>query len=174
VLGELARLRENGLAIGFSVSGARQADTVRRALEIEYDGVLLFSAVQATWNLLEQSATAVLQEAHAAGMGVIVKEGLANGRLTARNHEPDFQDKLARLQACAKAQNCTVDSLALAAVVNQPFVDVVLSGATRVDHLKSNLAALRLTWDDSLAGMLAELAEPAEHYWHTRSELAWN
>ena len=148
-------MRETGLKFGFSVSGARQSDTIRRALEIKFDGVRLFSAVQATWNLLEQTATKALQEAHAAGMGVIVKEGLANGRLTSRNDTPDFQGKLARLQACANAQNCVVDSLALAAVINQSFVDVVLSGATRVDHLESNLVALRITWDDSLAGMPA-------------------
>ena len=64
VLQELARLRNNGLSIGFSVSGTQQADTIRRAFEIEFDGVLLFSAVQATWNLLEQSVTSALREAH--------------------------------------------------------------------------------------------------------------
>ena len=39
-----------------------------RVLEIEFDGVLLFSTVQATWNLLEQSAASALREAHEAGM----------------------------------------------------------------------------------------------------------
>jgi aryl-alcohol dehydrogenase-like predicted oxidoreductase len=52
------------------------------------DGVRLFDAVQATWNLLEPSAGPALAEAHAAGLGVIVKEALANGRLTDRNDDP--------------------------------------------------------------------------------------
>ena len=171
---ELARLRNTGLSIGFSVSGTQQADTIRRALEIEFDGVLLFSAVQATWNLLEQSVTRALREAHDIGVGVIVKEGLANGRLTSRNGSPEFQRKMALLQAQAETQNATVDGMALAAVINQPFVDVVLSGAACVDHLKSNLQALKIKWNDSLAEMLDALVEPADSYWHTRSQLAWN
>ena len=162
------------LRIGFSVSGPQQADTIRRALEIECDGVLLFATVQATWNLLEQSAAQALQEAHEAGMGVIVKEGLANGRLTPRNDAAEFQRKMALLQACAETQNSTTDAVALSAVIHQPFVDVVLSGAACVDHLQSNLQALRINWNDSLVELLDALVEPAESYWHIRSQLAWN
>jgi len=174
LLRELARLRSAGLSIGFTVSGTHQADTIRRALEIEFDGALLFSAVQATWNLLEQSVTCALREAHEIGIGVIVKESLANGRLTSRNDSPEFQRKMALLLAQAETQNTTVDSMALAAVINQPFVDVVLSGAACVDHLKSNLQALKIKWNDSLAEMLDAWVEPADSYWHIRSQLAWN
>ncbi len=174
VLTELARLRDTGLAIGFSVTGTGQAETIERALEIKFDGTLLFSAVQASWNLLEQSVTSALQMAHNAGLGVIVKEGLANGRLTSRNTAPDFQKQMTMLQRLAEELNSTVDGLALAAVLNQPFVDVVLSGAASVEHLQSNLQALQLPWSDSLAATLRELVEPVESYWHTRSQLAWN
>lgn len=174
VLRELAGMRNRGLSIGFSVSGTQQAETIRRALEIEFDGTRLFSAVQATWNLLEQSAAKALEEAHDAGVGVIVKEGLANGRLTSRNDTIEFQQKMALLQTQAESQNSTVDSLALAAVINQPFVDVVLSGAACVDHLQSNLQALKVKWNDSMVELLGALAEPVESYWHTRSQLSWN
>lgn len=75
---------------------------------------------------------------------VIVKEGLANGRLTTCNDSPYFQEQMTVLQAQAKTQTSTVDALALAAVVNQPFVDVVLSGAACVEHLQSNLQALKI------------------------------
>jgi aryl-alcohol dehydrogenase-like predicted oxidoreductase len=174
VLTELARLRNNGLAIGLSVTGTAQAETIERALEIEFDGTLLFSAVQASWNVLEQSVTAALQMAHEAGLGVIIKEGLANGRLTTRNIAPDFQKQMSLLQHLAKERNSTVDALALAAVVNQPFVDVVLSGAASVEHLQSNLQALQIEWNQPLADALQELVEPVKDYWQTRSQLAWN
>ncbi len=174
VLTELARLRNSGLAIGFSVSGVQQGQTIEQALEIEFDGVPLFSVVQASWNLLEQSASYALQMAHDAGLGVIVKEGLANGRLTTRNNAPDFQKQLILLKKVAEEQNSTVDALALAAAINQPFIDVTLSGAASVEHLHSNLQALHIKWNDSLAEALQELIEPAEIYWHTRSLLAWN
>jgi aryl-alcohol dehydrogenase-like predicted oxidoreductase len=66
------------------------------------DGTPLFDCVQATWNLLEQSVGTSLLAAHEAGMHVIVKEAMANGRLTDRNASPAFVPKLARLQATAE------------------------------------------------------------------------
>ena len=174
VLSDLARLRDAGLAVGFSVSGNRQAETIERALDIEFDGQPLFSAVQATWNLLERSTTSALQAAHEAGLGVIIKEALANGRLTDRNDAADFESQRALLHREAQTRHCTIDALALAAVVNQPFVDVVLSGAARVEHLRSNVLALDIAWDDTLAENLHTLAEPAADYWHKRAQLAWN
>jgi len=82
VLNELERLRSTGLIIGLTVTGPNQADVIRRALRVSIDGLNPFQVVQATWNLLERSAAAALAEAKARGWGVIVKEALANGRLT--------------------------------------------------------------------------------------------
>jgi aryl-alcohol dehydrogenase-like predicted oxidoreductase len=84
VLTALARLRADGLAVGITVTGPRQADTIRAALDVRMDAVRLFQTVQATWNLLEPSAGPALAEARAAGLGIIIKEVLANGRLTDR------------------------------------------------------------------------------------------
>jgi aryl-alcohol dehydrogenase-like predicted oxidoreductase len=161
---ELARLREAGVRIGLSVTGAHQADTIGRALEVGG-----FDAVQATWNLHERSATAALAAAHDAGLGVIVKEALANGRLTARGAPDDGP-----LAAAARGRGTTPDALALAAVLAQPWVDVVLSGVATVDTLHSNLAALDVGWDARADEELASLAEPPEEYWERRAELAWN
>jgi aryl-alcohol dehydrogenase-like predicted oxidoreductase len=76
----LARLREEGVAIGLSVTGPGQAETILRALTHD-----VFDVVQATWTLIERSAGDALAEAYEAGLGVIVKEALANGRLGARS-----------------------------------------------------------------------------------------
>jgi aryl-alcohol dehydrogenase-like predicted oxidoreductase len=165
VRGELARLRDEGVFVGFTATGPRQADTIERALEVGG-----FDAVQATWNLHERSATTALAAAHKGGLGVIVKEALANGRLTARGDG----DSDCPLAAAARERGTTPDALALAAVLAQPWADVVLSGAATVDTLRSNLAALEVTWDAQLDERLAQLAEPAEAYWERRSELAWN
>jgi len=160
---ELARLREDGVRVGLTATGPRQATTIEHALEVGG-----FDAVQATWNVHERSATAALAAAHEAGLGVIVKEALANGRLTARG------DADGRLTAAAREHGTTPDALALAAVLAQPWVDVVLSGVATVETLRSNLAALDVVWDAQAAGALAPLAEPADEYWERRSELAWN
>jgi len=174
VLVELAHLKQAGMAIGLSLSGPDQAAALERALAIAFDGVRLFDCVQATWNLLETSAAPALEEAHAAGMGIIVKEALANGRLSPRNTDPAFADKLALLQRQAARLHTTVDALALAAALAQPWASVVLSGAATVEQLASNVRALQVAWDGEAQTALAALAEPPELYWETRKQLDWN
>jgi aryl-alcohol dehydrogenase-like predicted oxidoreductase len=83
VLAELAALRNGGLAVGVTVSGAGQPQTLDRALQLG-----LFDAVQATWNLRERAAEPALARAHAAGVRVYVKEAPANGRLAGREPAP--------------------------------------------------------------------------------------
>lgn len=174
VLAGLARLKETGTAIGLTVSGPRQAEVVERAIQVKIDGRRLFDTVQATWNVLERSAGAALRRAKAAGLGVIIKEALANGRLTDKNHDPDFTEKLERLQRQAQRLDTSLDALALAFVLAQPWVDIALSGAARVEHLLSNLRALDLSLDEEITHRLDDLVESAEVYWQKRSDLEWN
>jgi aryl-alcohol dehydrogenase-like predicted oxidoreductase len=162
VLEELSRLRDDGIAVGVSVTGPQQAETIRRAIEVGS-----FETVQATWNLLEVSAGPALAEAHAAGLGVLVKEVLANGRLTARGGD-------SLLMRIAAERGTTPDALAFGAVLAQPWADVALSGATTVEQLQSNLAALDVGYDDELDLRLAPLAEEPGRYWTTRAALVWN
>jgi aryl-alcohol dehydrogenase-like predicted oxidoreductase len=63
--------------------------------------------------------------------------------------------------------------LALAAVLGQPWADVVLSGAVSTDQLGSNLAALDVRVDNDLQERLRDLVEPAEQYWSERARLVW-
>ena len=68
----------------------------------------------------------------------------------------------------------SLDALALAGALARPWVDVVLSGAAAVDQLRSNLAALAVSWDHRAGEMAENLAESPEDYWHTRARLPWN
>jgi aryl-alcohol dehydrogenase-like predicted oxidoreductase len=166
VLGELVHLRDQGLCIGLTVTGPQQADIVRRALDIRCDGVALFQTVQATWNLLEPSAGDALAEARAAGCGVIVKEVLANGRLTTLHGDPELQ----RLQSYAIELGAGVETVAIAAALAQPWADVVLSGAVTCEQLQAPLAALELA---SHVLPAPSIAERADTYWRRRATLAW-
>ncbi|MFO7679474.1 MAG: aldo/keto reductase [Chloroflexota bacterium] len=171
VLAELAQLKRGGLKIGLSLSGSNQEDTLKRALDVQTEeGALLFDSVQATWNLLEQSAGDALRQAHEAGLGVIVKEALANGRLTPRNPDPHLHI----LRHIAAEKETTMDALALAAVLAQPWASVVLSGAAAVEHVASNVTAVTVDFDPETAVRLQPLRESPETYWRTRSQLAWN
>src|SRR2546423_7793026 len=89
----IARLRERGIRAGLTVSGAGQDVAIRRSLEVRRDGERVFDSVQATWNLFERGAESALRDAHDAGMKVVVKEALANGRLTERGKGEEGRGK---------------------------------------------------------------------------------
>ncbi|HUZ29098.1 MAG TPA: aldo/keto reductase [Solirubrobacteraceae bacterium] len=162
VLSELAELRGQGVAVGVTVSGTSQPQTLARALELG-----AFDAVQATWNLHERAAEPALARAHAAGLRVYVKEALANGRLAGREPAPE-------LEAAAADAGTSPDAVALAAVLARPWADVVLSGAASAETLRSNLRANHVAWTEELERRLAALRDDSQVYWARRANLAWN
>lgn len=164
VLERLAGLRDEGLRIGVTVTGPEQAATIRKAVSVSVDGRRLFDTVQATWNLLEPSAGPALAEARSAGLGIIVKEGVANGRLTPRNLA--FAETIRR-----HAPGFTSDAVALAAALHLSPAHVVLSGAATEQQLAANLRAFDVS--EAVVAALPDLAEAPPEYWATRSELAW-
>lgn len=179
VLEQLAELKSSKQwRLGLSVSGVQQPDVIRQALSIKTaEGQPLFDSVQATWNLLEQSAGPALCAAQTACVSVIIKEAMANGRLTPRNEDPAFKEKLQLLCDTARQYNSTPDALALACVLKQPFHPMVLSGAATAEQLRQNYAALKLAEQlpDEVVQQLQEvLKQPANLYWEERARLSWN
>ncbi|GAB2946935.1 aldo/keto reductase [Streptomyces pseudoechinosporeus] len=164
---KLAEAAAQGLTIGFSTSGPAQADAIRAALAVTVEGEPLFRTVQATYNALETSAAPALAEAHDAGLTVIVKEAMANGRL-AGPHAPEA------VRAIAEAAELGADAVALALVLRQPWAGVVLSGAATVNQLVSNLHAAVVDLDDEQAALLSALAEEPGAYWERRGQLPWH
>ncbi|ANP53973.1 aryl-alcohol dehydrogenase-like predicted oxidoreductase [Streptomyces griseochromogenes] len=164
---ELAEAAAGGLSIGFSTSGPAQADAIRAALQVTVDGAPLFRTVQSTYNALETSAAPALAEAHDAGLTVIVKEGMANGRLAAP-HAPDV------LKAIADEAGLGCDAVALALILRQPWAGVVLSGAATVTQLASNLHAAVVDLDVDQLTRLATLVEEPRAYWERRGQLPWH
>jgi aryl-alcohol dehydrogenase-like predicted oxidoreductase len=165
LLAALADCRRDDLLIGITTTGPKQSDAIRAALEARVDGVPVFSSVQATWNVLEPSAGRALSEAFEAGWAVIVKEAVANGRLTRAGDAGNDESPLGRVAAASGVQP---DALAIAAALAQPWVSVVLSGAATVEQLISNLRAL-----DTGAVEIPDIAEPAGSYWAARSARPW-
>jgi len=161
VLIRLGELRDQGLLVGLTTSGPDQASTVRRALEIEVNGLPLFGTVQATWNVLETSVGPALGEAHEAGLGVIVKEVLANGRLT-------HAGSRAAMALQHAVHDAPRDAVALRAALDQPWADVVLLGPATADQLRDNLLAFDVEPVD-----LDHIVEDPEEYWTRRAMLPW-
>ncbi|MFK0019436.1 aldo/keto reductase [Streptomyces sp. NPDC090798] len=164
---KLAEAAAQGLSIGFSTSGPAQADAIRAALAVTVDGEPLFRTVQSTYNVLETSAAPALAEARDAGLAVIVKEGMANGRLAAE-HAPEA------VRAIAEETGLGADAVALALILRQPWAGVVLSGAATSAQLASNLHAAVVDLDEDQLGRLATLAEDPYVYWERRGQLPWH
>ena len=150
----LDEVRAAGVRIGLSVTGTGQAATI--------DGALAaggFDAVQATWNLHERSAEAALARAATPGW-----------RSTSRRRWPTAgSPRAARRRPCARPRGGggrPPTRWRFAAALAQPWATVVLSGASTVAQLESNLAgAGACAWDGGLDG----LSEPAEATGSTRS-----
>jgi aryl-alcohol dehydrogenase-like predicted oxidoreductase len=172
----IARFRERGIRAGLSVSGAGQPVAIRRALEVRRDGERVFDSVQATWNLLERGSESALQHAHDAGMRVVVKESLANGRLTQANRDEGdaLHPAVARIRELAESRGTTIETLALAAALARPWANIVLSGAATVDQVRSTVGALDFVYDAQLDEQLRSAAVASVEYWRARSSFRWN
>jgi aryl-alcohol dehydrogenase-like predicted oxidoreductase len=172
----IARLRARGIRAGLTVSGAGQDVAIRRSLEVRRDGVRVFDSVQATWNLLERGAESALEDAHDAGMKVVVKESLANGRLTQANRDEGdaLYPAVARIREAADARGTTVEMLALSAALARPWADVVLTGAATVEQIQSSVAALKPVYDPELEEKLRSVSINSAEYWRARSSFRWN
>jgi aryl-alcohol dehydrogenase-like predicted oxidoreductase len=167
----LADLREHGIRVGISTSGPQQAAAIRRALEVAVDGEPLFTSFETTWNVLEPSAGPALADAADAGARVIVKEPVANGRLAPGGAASARDETVAAL---ARELGVSVDRLAIAAVLAEPWAHTVLSGAVDAAQVRSNAAAVEVKIPDEVADELLDLAEPAEQYWAARSARSWS
>lgn len=163
----LAEQAADGVTVGLSTSGPGQADAIRAALAVTVDGEPLFRTVQATYNVLETSAGPALSEAHDAGLTVIVKEGMANGRLAGT-------DAPAVVREIAAEAGLDSDAVALALILHQPWAGVVLSGAATVAQLAGNLHAAVLDLDEERRARLDALVEEPEAYWRHRASLPWS
>jgi len=173
VVAGLAEIKSEGVRIGLSLSGTGQSETLEQARQVEVNGRPLFDAVQATYNIFEQSAGPALHAAHAGGMQVIIKEGLANGRLTDRNSLAADHDRLVSLRRQAERPSATIDAFALAFVLDAPFVDIVLSGAATTEQLHSNLNATKIVFDEKARGAAEEARQNSADYWAFRATLPW-
>jgi len=162
--------RERGWAIGLSVSGPEQDEILRTAMKIkDTNGDPLFDTVQCTYNLFEQRPAPALAEALDSGMVIIIKEGMANGRILRSETVRKYADRL----------SCRPDQLALAFILAQEFAPRVLSGAVTAEQLISNWEAHQVA--DKLRsdrGLLKEIADgcvvKSEDYWDERAALSWN
>ena len=161
LLDRLRELAAAGVRVGISTSGPSQAQVISAAMAVPD---CPFRAVQATWNLLEQSAAGALQQAHAAKWLVVVKEVLANGRLTDPGAPAPVRD-------FARSINHGVTDLAIGAALEQSWADIVLTGAVTPQQIETNTS---ISIPSPISGTIGTLAMSPTNYWQLRSKLRWS
>ena len=172
----IAGLKEQGIRAGLTVSGAGQDMAIRKSLEVRRDGERVFDSVQATWNLFERGAESALSDAHSAGMKVVIKEALANGRLTHKNRDDDalLAPHLSQIRKIAEDRGTTIEMLALSAALSRPWATFVLSGAATVAQIESTVAANARDYNAELDDQLRNFSVSPQDYWRARATFSWN
>ena len=170
VIKELERIKKNGLEIGISTSGPEQKKTIEKFLKIN-EKLKLFSFLQSTVNIFEQSCIPILKEAHNQKINIIAKEVFSNGLLT--NANKDYhQEQLQNLQNIAKEIDLTLEQISYLWVYQLPFIKIILTGASTVSQLQENLNCLKKL--NTTIPNLDNLNLSVEDYWSTRKSLSWN
>lgn len=170
ILDRLYEIKQTGVIVGLSLTGVRQAEILKKALAIKYDGALLFGSVQATWNLLETSVQEELKIAKSAGLFIILKELMANGRIPALSSDHLNPSQIETIQLLGKELQLTADQVAINAALQLGIADIVLSGAANEAHLLSNLKISEHRLD---LKKLDRISQKPEDFWQERSELEW-
>ena len=170
VIKELEIIKKNGLEIGISTSGPEQKKIIEKLLKIN-EKLKLFSFLQSTVNIFEQSCIPILKEAHNQKINIIAKEVFSNGLLT--NVNKDYhQEQLQNLQNIAKEINLTLEQLSYLWVYQLPFIKIILTGASTINQLQENLNCLKKL--NTTIPNLDNLNLSVEDYWSTRKSLSWN
>jgi aryl-alcohol dehydrogenase-like predicted oxidoreductase len=170
VIQELQAIKKGGVDIGISTSGPQQKETITELLDINKTEKL-FTFIQCTINIFEQSCIEILEKASNQGINVIAKEIFANGRLTDLN-DSLHQEKLSEIKKVASTVNMTIEDLALIWVYQLPFVKIVLTGASTIEQLDKNINSLNKI--DIKLPSLSNYQLNMTDYWNTRKSLTWN
>ena len=163
-------LKKNGIEIGISTSGPDQEKTINDLL-IKNEKLNLFSYLQTTINIFDQSCISILKEVSEKKINVIAKEIFSNGRLTNSNKE-FHQNKIKELKSVASSMDLTLEQLSYLWVYRLPFVKICLTGASTIKQLDENLSCLEKI--DTELPSLESFSLSTQDYWETRKKLSWN
>lgn len=175
VLDRLHALKETcGIRTGITTTGINQAEVLKKAMDISIGDQPLFETFQITYNVLDQSLFNVVEELEQQNKRVIIKEALANGRLFPNAKYPEYAKLYRTLKMMAKKYGVGVDAIALRFCMDSITPFMVLSGASRSQHLVDNLKGLDFTLETFDLETLKAFKISPEKYWGERKKLSWN
>lgn len=175
VLKKLKEIKEElKIEIGFTTTGANQNAIIDKALSIETKGEQLFTSVQATYNVFDQSLHKIIAKAKQNNLKIIVKESLANGRIFKNENFTHYNTMYSVLYELSRKYNVGNDAIALRFVIDTIAPENLLIGATNKVQLESNVKCLSFKLLNNEIEKIKELSVSPEFYWKERSALNWN
>ena len=175
VLERLSEIKTNqNIRIGLTTSGHNQNEVIRKALEIESNGVLLFDVFQMTYNILDQSILSVINELKTLKNRIVIKEAMANGRVFRNERFPHYAAMYDLLESIAIKYDVEVDAIALRFCMDSIFPFKVLSGAATSDQLAQNFQANNFVLSEEEINNLKSFRCDPREYWSERKQLPWN
>lgn len=175
VLKQLAFLKnEHNLQIGITTTGSNQLEVIKKALDVSVEGKQLFDGFQVTYNILDQSLDAITNELIQQGKKIIIKEAVANGRIFRNSKYPEYTKLYDTLETIATKYKVGPDVIALKFCEQNIKNSMVLSGASNLEHLKSNLLVDKITLLEEDIHLLKSCKVDPMDYWQERKQLAWN
>jgi aryl-alcohol dehydrogenase-like predicted oxidoreductase len=170
----LAELKTKfNLKMGITTTGENQVAIVNQALDVTVDGKPLFDTFQVTYNIFDQSLTALADTLEQLDKRVIIKEAMANGRIFPNKKYSHYKYAYKALQSLAEKYGVGLDAIALRFCADSIKVYSVLSGASILQHLRDNLKANDFTLEKNDLELLKQLAISPHTYWKERSQLNW-
>lgn len=106
-----------------------------------------YDSIQVSHNAINlQFAQKVFPSAQEKNIGVIVKDGMARGKLSAKFTEVTTDEermRIEKIKSLADRHKMSLSELAVRFVISNPTVSSVIIGTKKSDHLNSNIAAVR-------------------------------
>ena len=170
VIKELEVIKKGGIDIGISTSGPEQKKTIENLIKVN-EKLKLFSFLQSTINIFDQSCISMLNEAANQKINIIAKEVFSNGMLTNVNNKYHIKE-IENLKKIAQELELSLEELSFLWVYQQPYIKIVLTGASTIPQIKENLKSLNKV--KTIIPELKNFAVPVDEYWSTRKSLNWN
>jgi len=170
VIKELEAIKKGGIDIGISTSGPEQKKTIENLIKVN-EKLELFSFLQSTINIFDQSCISILNEAANQKINIIAKEVFSNGMLTNVNNKYHIKE-IKNLKKIAQELELSLEELSFLWVYQQPCIKIVLTGASTIPQIKENLKSLNKV--KTVIPELKNFAVPVDEYWSTRKSLNWN
>ncbi len=165
--------KEYNIIIGLTSTGADQMEVVKKAADTVIENEPLFGSFQCTFNIMEQSVSALKAIFAATNRQLIIKESLANGRLIPSPSSREHDGLYRYITQLADKYRVGTDAIAIRFCLDSFPEAVTLSGASSINQVQSNLAANNFILEREEMELLKSYKIDPAMYWDERKQLSW-